>query len=293
MKIFIAGSKGQLGHDCLAVLGPCYDVVGMDLPELDITARASVAAALDPFRPDLIVNCAAYTQVDAAETERDAAQRVNVEGPRLLAEHAQRRGAHLVHISTDYVFDGRREPPRPYVETDATGPACVYGETKLAGEQAVQAATRRWAILRTAWLYGSHGHNFLKTILRLARRDPARPLRVVNDQYGSPTWSYRLALQIARLVEARNCGLYHATAEGHCTWYELARRFLAHMGVQHALVPCTTEEYPTAARRPRNSILENARLKAEGLNVMQPWEQDVAEFVRRHGEQLRREAEGP
>jgi dTDP-4-dehydrorhamnose reductase len=293
MRVLVTGSKGQLGQDCLRVFRADHDVRGLDLPEFDVAAPERVAEALGGFGPDLVINCAAYTQVDRAESERDTARRVNADGPRLLAEFIERRGGHLVHISTDYVFDGRRAPPEPYVETDAPGPACVYGATKLEGERSVQGATRRHTIVRTAWLYGAGGANFLKTMLRRAVARPGETIRVVNDQHGSPTWSYRLALQLRKLAEAGSRGLYHATAEGHCTWYELARAFLEAMGVEHRLVPCATAEYPTPARRPGNSILENARLKAAGLNVMVDWRSDLEEFVRAHRADLLREVGAP
>lgn len=285
MKILIAGAQGQLGCDCLAILAR-HELRGMDLPELDITDPASVTHALKDFRPDVVVNCAAFTRVDAAETEREAAWRVNADGPRHLARELTRRGGRLVHLSTDYVFDGRRPPPQPYVESDQPGPTGYYGVSKLAGETAVLEACGRHVILRTAWLYGRHGHNFLKTMLRLALRQPDRPLKVVNDQYGSPTWSERLARQIDKVVDAGVTGLYHATAEGYGTWFDLACHFLKAMGLEHEIRPCATAEHPTPARRPANSILENARLKAEGLNVMQDWRADLDAFVARFREDL-------
>lgn len=282
MRIFITGSKGQLGRDSLEVFGDA-EVAGLDLPDLDIADADAVRRVLSAFGPDAVINAAAYTQVDRAETDRDAARRANADGPRVLAEYVGRHGGVLVHVSTDYVFDGRRPPPQPYVETDPAGPASVYGATKLEGEEAVRRATDRHIILRTAWLYGARGHNFLRTILRRALAKPDVPLRVVNDQYGSPTWSRRLALQIRKALEADARGLYHATAEGACTWHGLAAEFLRLMRVDARVESCATAEYPTPARRPANSILENARLKAEGINIMRPWAEDLAEFVRVHG----------
>jgi dTDP-4-dehydrorhamnose reductase len=286
MKIFIAGSKGQLGYDCLQVLQGKHELLGLDLPDLDITSADSVERVLGAFRPDVTINCAAYTKVDAAETQRDLARRVNVDGPANLARFAERSGGFLVHISTDYVFDGQRQPPRPYVESDVTGPQCYYGVTKLEGEQAVQAATQRHAILRTAWLYGINGANFLKTMLRLAVRAPGKPIRVVNDQFGSATGSWRLAQQIEKVFAAGASGLFHATAEGFGTWWEVAGHFLEAMDVPHQVVPITTAEYPTPARRPANSILENVRLKELGINVMADWKADVTEFANTHRARL-------
>jgi len=195
-----------------------------------------------------------------------------------------------VHISTDYVFDGQKPITDYYVEDDDPRPLSVYGKTKLAGEKAVSDETEHHIILRTAWLYGIQGHNFLKTMLKLTRANPSREFKVVNDQFGSPTWSYRLALQIEKLVEKGARGIYHATAEGVCTWYELADYFLNKMDVPHCLVPCASDEFPTAAVRPKNSILENRRLKEAGINVMVPWQEDVAKYVEQFGNQLLRNA---
>jgi dTDP-4-dehydrorhamnose reductase len=279
MRILICGGKGQLGTDCHTILGRNHEARSVDLDELDIADPSQVENGVAAFGPDVIVNCAAYTAVDACETRYDLAWQVNAEGPGNLAMAAERHGAGLIHISTDYVFDGRKAPPEPYVETDETHPVSCYGRTKLAGETAVKEATHNCMILRTAWLYGIGGPNFLKIMLRLALKDPKREIRVVNDQFGSPTWSYRLALQIEKLIEAGGQGVYHATSEGHGTWYQLAVEFLDRMAVPHCVVPCTTAEYPTPAVRPMNSILENRRLKESGINLMQDWKRDVAAFV--------------
>jgi dTDP-4-dehydrorhamnose reductase len=269
----ITGAEGQLGQDCLRVFGTDHRVSALGHREMDITRQASVAETVENIRPDLIINCAAHTGVDACETETERARELNVSGPRFLAQSAARRGSLLVHISTDYVFDGQKPTAEGYAETDEPRPLSVYGKTKLAGERAVSEVTENYIIIRTAWLYGIRGQNFLKTMLRLACADPDRQLKVVNDQFGSPTWSYRLAQQIKKF-------------EGVCTWYELADYFLEKMNVPHRLVPCTSEEFPTAAVRPKNSILENRRLKAAGINIMAPWQGDVAQYVEQFAEQL-------
>ncbi|MBL7205820.1 MAG: dTDP-4-dehydrorhamnose reductase [Desulfobacteraceae bacterium] len=286
MKIVILGGKGQLGSDCTKVLNEIYDIMSVDLDELDITDISQVEAAAGNFGADVIVNCAAFTRVDDCETEKELACKVNVEGPGNLAVAAKNQGAQLIHISTDYVFDGRKKAPEPYTEKDAPNPISYYGVTKLAAEEAIRRITDNHIILRTAWLYGIQGQNFLKTMLTLALRDPQREIKIVNDQFGSPTWSYRLALQIAKLIESRGNGTYHATSEGYCTWYGLATYFLGKMGVPHSFVPCTTEEYPTPAARPMNSILENQRLKKAGINLMQGWKSDLEEFVSRFRDRL-------
>ena len=282
----ILGGKGQLGSDCTKVLSETHDVMSVDLDELDITDIAQVEAAAGNFGADVIVNCAAFTRVDDCESERDLACEVNTEGPTNLAVAAKKEGSRLIHISTDYVFDGRKKAPEAYTEKDDPDPISYYGVTKLAAEEAIRKITDNHIILRTAWLYGIHGQNFLKTMLALALKDPQREIKIVNDQFGSPTWSYRLALQIARLIESEGNGTYHATSTGYCTWYELATYFLGRMGFPHSFVPCTTAEYPTPAVRPINSILENKRLREAGINLMQGWKTDLDEFVFRFRDRL-------
>ncbi len=176
--------------------------------------------------------------------------------------------------------------PDAYTEEDDPAPISYYGVTKLAAEEAIRGITDNHIILRTAWLYGIRGQNFLKTMLNLALKDPQREIKLVNDQFGSPTWSYRLALQIEKLMEAGENGTFHATSEGYCTWYELATCFLGMMGLPHSFVPCTTSEYPTPAVRPINSILENKRLKDSGINLMPGWKSDLDEFVFRFRNRL-------
>jgi dTDP-4-dehydrorhamnose reductase len=290
MKILLTGKSGLLGRDCLEVFQGRHEVVALDLEDLDIAEGDRVEETLARLGPEVIVNCAAFTQVDLCETEREQAFRGNVTGPQNLAAAAARHGALLVHISTDYVFDGLKPPPAPYLEDEPTHPLSWYGRTKLDGELAIQGAGCRHIIVRTAWLYGRHGPNFLKKILQLALSPKVPELKVVNDQFGSPTWSYRLARQLLRLLEGGGQGVYHASAEGYCTWFDLARRFLARLGVDKPVRSCPTSDYPTPAVRPRNSILENGRLKAAGLNVMVPWQQDLDEFAAAFRQDLLEEA---
>ena len=279
MKILITGAAGQLGRDCARVLGKSHQVTPVDLGDLDIADRTAVNAFVAELKPDVILNCAAFTRVDDCETKKELAWKVNVEGPKNLAAAAGERGARVIHISTDYVFDGKKPVPEYYTENDDTNPISYYGLTKLEAEKAICAQTDRYSIFRTAWLYGANGQNFLKTMLRLALGDPEREIKVVHDQFGSPTWSYRLAEQIEKVMDADQNGIFHATSENYCTWYELATTFLYEMAVPNALIPCTTRDYPTPAERPVNSILENQRLKAEGLNVMGDWRADLTQFV--------------
>lgn len=293
MNILITGAKGQLGADCGQIFREGHRVTAVDIDELDIANREAVEAAAGRLRPQVILNCAAFTQVDACETQTETAFRVNAQGPENLARWAAANSAILVHVSTDYVFDGNKTPPETYTETDAVNPLSAYGNTKLAGEQAVIRAGGEYLILRTAWLYGGQGHNFLKTILRKTLMEPKRRLTIVNDQYGSPTWSYRLALQIRHLLENNARGLFHASAEGYGTWFDLARYFLEKLNVPHHIAPCATADYPLPARRPACAILENQRLKELGLNVMEPWRADIDRFVAQFAPQLTAECAKP
>ena len=286
MKILITGGRGQLGSDCAQWLARRHDVTAVDLPELDIADPSAVAALIEGLTPEVVINCAGFTRVDACEAEPAAAWCANAQGPQILVRAVESCGARLIHISTDYVFDGRRAIPEPYLETDTPAPESEYGRSKLAGEQAVLAASDRHMVVRTAWLYGLNGANFPKTMLRLALGPKRFSMSVVRDQVGSPTWSWRLARQIARLAESRGRGIYHATAEGHGSWYDLACHFLDRMAIPHTIVPCTTRDYPTPAKRPANSILENQRLKDEGLHLMVPWRDDVDRFVQAHRDRL-------
>ncbi|SHO51436.1 dTDP-4-dehydrorhamnose reductase [Desulfopila aestuarii] len=286
MKIAIIGCRGQLGTDCSNILGNAHDLTCCDIPQIDIGDQESVDALVKEIRPDVIINCAAYTAVDACEKETKLCQRINAEGPKHLAQAATRHNCRLIHISTDYVFDGKRLPPEGYTEKDHTNPLSEYGRTKLAGEEAVLDYAKNHVILRTAWLYSAYGNNFLKTMLRLALQDPKRPIKVVNDQYGSLTWSHTLALQIEKLLDDKIHGIVHATSEGHSTWFEGACYFLDAMNVPHNLQPCSTAEYPTPAVRPANSILHNSRLNHAGLSTFGGWQKEIETFVKMYGEKL-------
>ncbi|WP_136807941.1 dTDP-4-dehydrorhamnose reductase [Desulfosediminicola flagellatus] len=290
MKIVIIGSKGQLGRDCCDILSQDNSVVGCDIPTVDIGDQKSVDNYITETNPDVIINCAAYTAVDACESEQELAWRVNATGPEFLAKAANRHKSRLIHISTDYVFDGKLAPPAAYKEQDKTNPLSEYGRSKLAGEKAVIAHAENHLILRTAWLYSPYGGNFLKTMLRLTLADGDREIKVVNDQYGSLTWSYTLALQIQKLLSPDIQGIVHTTSDGYSTWYEAACYFLDIMGVKHNLKPCTTADYPTPAHRPANSILSNSRLDEAGISSFASWQEHLDTFVDKYREQLLDEA---
>ena len=286
MNILITGAGGQLGQDCLKVMGKAYTVHGRTSEQLNITDHEQVRRKIRALRPDAVVNCAAYTAVDACEQEQEACRAVNSQGPAHLAEACAAEGARLIHVSTDYVFAGNKPVPDSYTEQDPVGPLSAYGKSKLAGELAVAERMDDYLILRTSWLYGIGGNNFLKTMLRLARTDPGRTIRVVDDQYGSLTWTMTLAHQIQQLLSSELRGIAHATAEGTCTWYAGAKYFFEALGLECSLKPCTTAEYPTPALRPTNSILENAFLKKHNINLMQHWQQDIEGFIALYQDEL-------
>lgn len=288
MKILIVGSRGQLGSKLLEILGaaPENDVVGADLPELDIARREAVAEAVRGLRPETIVNCAAYTNVELAEEEPEKAYAVNAAAVRTLADEAARLDARLVHISTDYVFSGRFSgPPRPYGEGDLPGPINVYGASKLAGEAVLELHPVRSLVLRTSWLYGGPGRNFLDVMIARGREAAAGgpPLRVVDDQVGSPTDAWSLALQVRRLLGEDARGLYHASCRGQTTWCGLARAILRGAGIGAAVTPVTSAEYPTRARRPPYSALSGRHLEGRGLSEMPDWEEGLRGALERRG----------
>lgn len=291
MKILITGSGGQLGSDCNLVLGKKHTLYSLSSSALDISSKEHVRITLIKIQPDVVINCAAYTAVDNCEKDTERCFTVNAKGPQYLAQTAEEIKARFFHISTDYVFDGKRTVPTPYLEKDSTNPLSAYGKAKLAGEKAIQEACSNHLIIRTAWLYGIGGKNFLKTMLRLAVARPQKTIRIVDDQFGSLTWTYRLARQIEKLLDSDLQGIVHATAEGCSSWFEGAKTFLEAMGIDNFFIePCTTADYPTPAIRPANSILENGVLKANNCNIMHPWQDDVIEFANRYRHLLLDEA---
>lgn len=275
MRILLTGATGQVGWELRKTLAPLGDVRAFDRFGLDLSDAPPLVAAVRAMQPDVIVNAAAYTAVDKAETERDLAFAVNATAPRILAEEAKRIDAFLVHYSTDYVFDG--EKADPYVEQDATRPINVYGESKLAGERAILASSCRHLILRTSWVYGPRGRNFYLTMLRLAKERPE--LRVVDDQIGSPTSSLEIARATATLLQKGAQGLYHMTAAGETSWCGFARAILERAGIRTPVVAIPTKDYPTPAKRPRNSRLDCSKLQAQHGVSLAPWERALDEVT--------------
>lgn len=275
-KVLITGCNGQLGRALNKLLaGENIEIINTDVDTLDICNPEQVLALVKKEQPDTIINCAAHTAVDKCETDVENAARINALGPKNLAAAAKETGAQIVHVSTDYVFDGNAKTP--YVETDTPCPQSVYGSTKLDGEKAVMAITNRFYIVRTAWLYGD-GNNFVKTMLRLAKERDT--ITVVNDQFGSPTSAMELGRMILHIVDSGQYGIYHATCEGITSWYEFAKTIFSLAKTNVNLIPVTTDEYPASvAKRPAYSVLENAKLNRQGSYRMKQWEDALAEYM--------------
>jgi len=277
MKIALIGAAGQLGSDLRACLTD--DVTGLTHDQIEITEPASVDAALSSLRPDVVINAAAYNQVDRAEDEPDAAYAVNAIGPRNLARYCSAHDATLVHVSTDYVFGADATRNTPYAETDAPGPLGKYAISKLAGEEFVRGACPRHFVIRTCGLYSrrSTSGNFVKTMLRLAvERDE---LRIVDDQHCTPTASEDLAGAIKKLIGTQSYGLFHATSSGATTWHDFAREIFRLAGISINVVPITSAEYPTPARRPTYSVLDTKKLSGTLGCQLPAWQNALARFM--------------
>ena len=276
-KIIVTGCNGQLGRAINLELSknPELEFINTDVAELDITNIDQVMALAREVKPYAIINCAAHTGVDACETDIDNAYRINAVGPKNLSIAARETGAKMVHISTDYVFDGKGT--RPYLEFDRTDPQGVYGATKLAGENMVKDFADRYFILRTAWLYGD-GKNFVRTMLRLSETN--EKVRVVNDQVGSPTSTKELAGAIAHLLFTENYGLFHATCEGSCSWADFTREIFRIAGKNTQVEGITTEEFGAKAPRPAYSILENYMLKLTTDYMFADWHDAIEVYLK-------------
>jgi dTDP-4-dehydrorhamnose reductase len=274
-RLLLTGKNGQVGWELQRTLAPLGEVIALGSQELDLRDPAAIRATLRELQPAIVVNPAAHTAVDRAETERDAAFAINATAPGVLAEEAARLGALLVHYSTDYVFDGTKTCA--YTENDAPNPLNVYGASKLAGERAIAATGCRHLILRTSWVYGARGGNFLLTMLRLGKeRDE---LSIVNDQTGAPTWSRAIAETTAQILAQRHTwpqgagGVYHLACGGETTWFGFAQAIFAHAQKAPRLVPITSADYPLPARRPANSRLDCRRLEEDFGLAPPDWRQ--------------------
>lgn len=276
MKVLVTGVKGQLGYDVVKELEKRnIEAVGVDIEEMDITDAECVDRVIREAAPDAVIHCAAYTAVDAAEDNEELCRKVNAEGPQNIANVCKALDIKMIYISTDYVFDGQGE--RPWEPEDERNPLNVYGQTKYEGELAVQNTLDKYFIVRIAWVFGVNGKNFIKTMLRLA--ETHNRLTVVNDQYGSPTYTYDLARLLVDMVLTEKYGVYHATNEGICTWYEFACEIFKQAGVDIEVVPVSAAEYSAKAKRPENSRMNKDKLEANGFERLPSWQDALKRYL--------------
>lgn len=276
MKILVTGYKGQLGYDVVQEgLKKGFYMIGIDREELDLTIPGDVSLYVNEIKPDVIIHCAAYTAVDKSEEDKEGCWKVNVEGTKYIAAAAKDIKAKFIYISTDYVYDG--EGKEPFTETDVPNPQGYYGLTKYEGEKKVKELLEEYFIVRTSWVFGINGNNFIKTMLQLAEtRDE---LNVVGDQIGSPTYTYDLAILLIDMVQSEKYGLYHASNEGFCSWADFAEEAFHLAGKEVKVNAITTEEYPTPAVRPKNSRMSKQKLLDNGFNQLPSWKDAVKRYV--------------
>jgi len=276
MKILVTGAKGQLGTDVLKELSSRnIQHKGTDIDNLDITDKDAVTNTILDYRPDAVTHCAAYTAVDKAEDEPELCRKINEDGTRYIAEACEQAGAKMLYISTDYVFPGTGE--HFYKPSDPTDAISVYGKTKLAGEKAVTETLERYFIVRISWVFGQHGNNFVKTMLRLGKERDS--LNVVCDQIGSPTYTADLAPLLCDMAATEKYGIYHATNEGICSWAEFAEEIFKQAGLQTKVNPIPTSEYPTKATRPLNSRLDKSSLDDMQFIRLQNWKDALKNYI--------------
>lgn len=276
MKILVTGAGGQLGRELMdAIAARGYQPYGFDRHTLDITDSDMCLKAIRDVRPDAVIHCAAYTAVDKAESDEEEAYKVNAIGTRNVAAAAENVGSTCCYISTDYVFDGRKD--RPYHEFERPNPQTVYGKSKLEGEVLLRSLCRKWFVVRTAWVYGRYGQNFVKTMLALALEKES--LHVVHDQIGAPTYTKDLSGFLLDLVQTEKYGIYHATNGGSCTWFEFAKEIYRLCGIRTELRPCKSEDFTRPAPRPHYSVLDHMGIRLNGMKGLRPWHEALEEFL--------------
>ena len=276
MKVLVTGVKGQLGYDVVKDLKKRgHEPIGVDREEMDLMNNDAIREFIMNTRPEAIIHCAAYTAVDKAEEEVEVCYQVNAEATKVIAECAKELDITLIYISTDYVFDGTKEGE--YVETDVPNPINVYGASKLLGEQYVQQLLEKYYIVRISWVFGENGNNFIKTMRRLgSERDE---LNIIHDQVGSPTYTADLAPLLVDMMETNKYGIYHATNEGTCSWFEFANEIFKQSNMEVKINPITTDQYPTAAKRPMNSRMSKFKLGENGFNLLVTWKEALKSYI--------------
>lgn len=276
MKVLVTGTKGQLGYDVVNELEKRgHTAVAVDIEEMDITDAVSVERVITEAEVEAVIHCAAYTAVDAAENNVEICRRVNAEGTENIAKVCKKLDLKMIYISTDYVFDGEGE--RPWEPDDERHPLNVYGQTKYEGELAVEKYLEKYFIVRIAWVFGVNGKNFIKTMLKLS--ETHEELNVVDDQVGSPTYTYDLAVLLVDMVESDKYGRYHATNEGLCTWYEFAKEIFRQAGVEVKVNPVTSDMFPAKAKRPKNSRMSKEKLDANGFHRLPTWQDALERYL--------------
>jgi dTDP-4-dehydrorhamnose reductase len=276
MKVVVTGAAGQLGQDVLLELArKNHQAFGTDREQLDITNEAEVTAYIHEVKPDVILHCAAYTNVDAAEENEELAYQINAAGTEYLAKAAKQTGAKMLYISTDYVFDGTAD--EPYEVDEPTKPLGAYGRTKLAGEQLLQKHLDEFFIVRTAWVFGIYGNNFVKTMIRLGK--DRGEVGVVHDQVGSPTYTVDLARFMVELMATEKYGIYHTTNSGICSWYEFAVEIFKQADLKVTVNPLTSDQFPRPAARPKYSVLSKKMIEEQGLTPLRDWKEALSAYL--------------
>ena len=273
MKVLVTGVKGQLGYDVVRELQKRgHEAVGVDIDEMDITDAAAVERVMTEVQPDAVIHCSAYTAVDRAEEDIEICRRVNVDGTENIAKICKKLDCKMLYLSTDYIFSGDGE--RPWEPDDEASPLNVYGQSKYDGELYVE----KYFIVRISWVFGINGNNFIKTMLRLGRENGA--VKVVDDQIGSPTYTYDLARLLVDMIESDRYGAYHATNEGICSWYEFAKEIFRAAGMDNVSVtPVKSGEFPVKAKRPKNSRMSKEKLVANGFSLLPAWQDAVERYI--------------
>lgn len=278
MKVLVTGVKGQLGYDVVRELQKRgHEAVGVDIDEMDITDAAAVERVITQTKPEAVIHCSAYTAVDRAEDDIEICRRVNVDGTENIAKICKKIDCKMLYLSTDYIFSGDGE--RPWEPDDEASPLNAYGQSKYDGEMALKKYVDKYFIVRISWVFGINGNNFIKTMLRLGRENGA--VKVVDDQIGSPTYTYDLARLLVDMIESDRYGAYHATNEGICSWYEFAKEIFRAAGMNDvSVMPVKSGEFPVKAKRPKNSRMSKEKLVANGFSLLPAWQDAVARYIK-------------
>jgi len=279
MKIIILGGKGQLGKEFENFLKDKAEIYSFSHLELDVLNQELLIKKIQEIKPEVVINCSAYTKVDKAEEEKEECIKVNAIGAKNVSYASYKVGAKVIYFSTDYIFDGEKESP--YTELDSPNPISTYGRSKLLGEIYTSKHNPNHLILRISWLYGINGRNFVKTIIKKAKEE--KELKIVSDQKGSPTYTLDVVKQTWELIKKDKVGIYHSANQGETSWYEFAKKIIEKLKINVKISPIKTGEYPALAKRPKYSVLDNYLLKLEGINIMRDWETALNEFLDNYG----------